>query len=97
MSEQIRRAIADWIAKRGSIPSDPVYDGLQAIAAMPGPVDPKQQKLVASVKRLGTSLRKTLGKERELAAIARGERTDKEAERFYRKAFRRPVSPRRKA
>ena len=105
MSEQIRRAIADWITRRGSIPDSPakaLLDELDSLAALPMPKDAGKQKIHASVRRSAKSLRRTLARRRELDAIERGERTNEEVDGFLAKTVRvksasRRASTRRKA
>jgi hypothetical protein len=87
VAEQIRRAIADWIAAR-HVPACSNPDSAEALYA-------ELKKLadeMPALRHLEKSLRKTLIRQRELDAIERGERTEKEADRFVGKASRRRKS-----
>lgn len=95
VAEQIRRAIADWIAKRGALPPDPVYAELQKLAAMPSPADPAKRRVLATVRNAERLHRQTLSHNRELEAIKHGERTDEEAERVLAKALKAKTARRR--
>ena len=99
VAEQIRRAIGEWIAKRGSLQANPLLDGLREIGAMP----PSQAPAIdRSVKHIEKKLRRTHAVSREIDAIDRGERSEKEIDRLLKKnvkgyAAPRRVQPRRKA
>jgi hypothetical protein len=90
VAEQIRRAIADWIAARHVPTQSPeaLYAALKELADAPWGPEPGKQEIHRKVRAAERSLRKTLIKERELAAIERGERTEKEIGRFVGKASR---------
>jgi hypothetical protein len=79
VAEQIRRAIADWIAARHvptqSRPNSPeaLYAALKELADAPWGPEPEKQEIHRKVRAAERSLRKTLSKkrEREMPAASR--------------------------
>jgi hypothetical protein len=93
-SEQIRRAINDWLAKMSRL--DSVEEDLEKIIALGPPADPQGLSMWNSLVRSRRQLGRVRAQKTELDAIERGERSDAQAAQSLRKFQRKPLPTGRK-